>query len=140
MSDLIQWLKREAMSLIIVKEGVMVFASREEGMKPLVEAIHQVGLPTLANAIVLDKIVGKAAALLISYFQAKEVHCIVLSTTGRTVLNAHRIPYTAKRLTPEITNRGGTGLCPFEQAVRDIEDPQEGYARIKTTLQAFGIL
>ena len=109
-------------------------------MKPLVEAIQQVGLPTLANATVLDKIVGKAAALLISYVQAKEVHCLVLSMTGRTVLDAHRIPYTAERLTPEIRNRRGTGLCPFEQAVRDVENPQEGYTRVRATLRALGIL
>ncbi len=128
------------MSLLIMKENVTVFASREEGMKPLVEAIHQVGLPRLANTIVLDKIVGKAAALLISYFQAQEVHCLVLSTRAQTVLDMHRIPYTAEQLTPEILNRWGTGLCPFEQAVRDVEDPHEGYARVRTTLQAFGSL
>lgn len=127
------------MSLIIVRENVIVFASREEGMKPLMEAIHQVGLPTLTNSIVLDKIVGKAAALLISYFQAQEVHCIVLSIGGQTVLDTHQIPYTTEQLTPEIMNRMGTGLCPFEQAVRDVEDPQEGYLRVRATLQALGI-
>jgi hypothetical protein len=140
LNDPIQRLKREDWSLIIVKEDMTVFASREEGMKPLIEAIHQVGVPTLENAIVIDKIVGKAAALLISYIKAKEVHCIVLSTTGRAVLDTHQIKHYAERLTPEIMNRRGTGLCPFEQAVRDVDDPQEGYGRVRTTLKALGIL
>lgn len=140
LNDHIKRLRREELNLIIVEENRTLFTSSEEGMKPLIEAINRVGVSTLEDVIVIDKIVGKAAALLISYFKAKEVHCIVLSTKGRTVLDNHRIKHYEERLTPEIMNRRGTGLCPFEQAVRDVDDPREGYERVITTLKALGII
>jgi hypothetical protein len=33
-------------------------------------------------------------------------------------------------------NRAGTGLCPLEQAVSAIENPQIGFEKIKETLLA----
>ena len=140
MNDHIKRLRREELNLIIVKEDTTLFTSSEEGMKPLFEAINRVGVFTLEDAIVIDKIVGKAAALLISYFKAKEVHCIVLSTKGRTILDNHRITHYEEKLTPEIMNRRGTGLCPFERAVRDVDDPREGYERVSVTLKELGII
>jgi glycerol-3-phosphate O-acyltransferase len=140
LNDHIKRLRREKMNLIILKEDKTLFTSSEEGMKPLIEAINRVGISTLEDAIVVDKIVGKAAALLISYFRAKKVHCIVLSKKGRTVLENHSIKHYEERLTPEIMNRRGTALCPFEQAVMDVDDPQEGYERVSTTLKALGII
>ena len=140
LNDHLKRLRREKLNLIILKEDTTLFTSSEEGMKPLIEAINRVGISTLEDAIVIDKIVGKAAALLISYFKAKKVHCIVLSIKGRTVLDNHSIKHYEERLTPEIMNRRGTGLCPFEQAVRDVDDPLEGYERVNTTLKALGII
>lgn len=140
LNDHIKRLRQEELNLIIVKEDTTLFTSSEEGMKPLIEAINRVGVSTLEDSIVIDKIVGKAAALLISYFKAKEVHCIVLSKKGRTVLDNHGIKHYEERLTPEIMNRRGTGLCPFEQAVRDVYDPREGYERVSITLKALGII
>jgi hypothetical protein len=140
LNDHLKRLRREELNLIIVKEEITLFTSKGEGMKPLFEAIHRVGVSTLEDAIVIDKIVGKAAALLISYFKAKEVHCIVLSARGRTVLHDHGIKHYEERLTPEIMNRTGTGLCPFEQAVRDVDDPRKGYERVSATLKALGII
>lgn len=140
MNDHIKRLRREELNLIIVKEDITLFTSSEEGMKPLFEAINRVGVSTLKDAIVIDKIVGKAAALLISYFKAKEAHCIVLSTKGRTILDNHGIKHYEERLTPEIMNRRGTGLCPFERVVRDVDSPREGFERISITLKELGVI
>jgi hypothetical protein len=140
LNDHIKKLRREKLNLIILKEDMILYMSSEEGMKPLIEAINMVGISTLEDAIVIDKIVGKAAALLISYFKAKKVHCILLSIKGRTVLDNHNIKHYEEKMTPEIMNRRGTGLCPFEQAVRDVDDPLEGYERVSTTLKTLGII
>jgi hypothetical protein len=140
LNNQIKRLRQEELNLILVKEDTTLFTSSEEGMKPLIEAINQIGVSTLEGVIVIDKIVGKAAALLISYFKAKEVYCIILSKKGKTVLDTHRIRHYEERLTPEIMNRKGTDLCPFEQAVKDVNDPREGYERLSTTLEALGII
>lgn len=140
LNDYIKRLRQEKLNLIILNEDTTLFTSSEEGMKPLIEAINLLGISKLEDAIVVDKIVGKAAALLISYFKAKKIHCIVLSMKGRTILDNNGIKHSEERLTPEIMNRRGTDLCPFEQAVRDVDDPLKGYERVSTTLKALGII
>jgi hypothetical protein len=140
LSDYLQRLKLEGLSLIILKGGQPLFTSNEAGLRPLFDAINCLGLSLLEDAIVIDKLVGKAAALLISYFKAKEVHCIVLSMTAKDVLERHGIQHDWETLTPTIHNRMGTGLCPFEKAVMDVEDPRTGYERVGSTLKSLGIL
>jgi hypothetical protein len=140
LSDYLQRLKLEGLSLIILKGGTPLFTSDEEGLRPLFDAITSSGLSVLEDTVVVDKIVGKAAALLISYFRAKEAHCIVLSMTAKDVLDRHGIQHYWEELTPTILNRTGTGICPFEQAVMDVDDPREGYERVGSTLKSLGIL
>ena len=114
--------------------------SDEEGLRPLFDVINSSGLTLLEDTVVVDKLVGKAAALLISYFMAKEVHCIVLSMTAKEVLERRGIRHYWETLTPMILNRTGTGICPFEQAVMDVDDPRAGYERVGSTLKSLGIL
>ena len=128
-------LRKEDLNLIILKDDVTVFKSSREGMQPLLEAIHSLDPATLRDSIVVDKIVGKAAALLISYFKAKEVHCSVMSIRAREVLKRYEIKYYYERIISEIMNRLGTGICPFEEAVLDVDEPEKGYDRISTKLK-----
>ncbi|MFH0897440.1 MAG: DUF1893 domain-containing protein, partial [Candidatus Bathyarchaeota archaeon] len=109
MDKYIQRLKEEGLNLIIVKDGRTIFKSIKEGMQPLLEAIRSLDAPTLKDSIVTDKMVGKAAALLISYFKAKEVHCTLISVRATEVLKRHEIKYYSEKLLPEIANRLGTG-------------------------------
>ena len=140
MNDYLKQLRLEGLNLFILKGGKLLFTTREEGMRPLFDAINSSGLSVLEETVVVDKIVGKAAALLISYFKAKEVHCIVLSVKPKEVLEGQGIKHYWEKLTPEIVNRAGTGICPFEKAVMDVEDPRKGYERVYSTLKSLGIL
>ncbi len=135
MNNYLQRLRQEGLTLLILKDGKTIFSSSEEGMQPLLEAIHDVDPLILKDSIVIDKIVGKAAALLIIYFKGKEVHCTVISVRAREVLKRHEIPYRSEKVIPEIANKLGTGICPFEQVVMDVEDPEEGYERLFTKLK-----
>ena len=120
-------LRREGSNLIILKDGEAVFTSNKDGMQPLLQAIDCIGLPVLGDSIVVDKIVGKAAALLISYFKAREVHCIVLSVRAKEVLDKQGIKYYSETMIQEIRNKLGTDICPFEKSVLDVVEPEEGY-------------
>ncbi|MFH0748574.1 MAG: DUF1893 domain-containing protein [Candidatus Bathyarchaeota archaeon] len=130
MNDYTERLAREDLSLMILKDGKTLFASCEGGMQPLLQVISAVGLSHLENSIVVDKVVGKAAALLISYFKAKETYCIIISERARQVLDTQKIKYYYERVIPEIKNKLGTNICPFEKLVLTIEDPKEGYERL----------
>lgn len=128
-------LRRDDSNLIILKEGEIVFTSNKDGMQPLLEAINCLGLPILRDSIVVDKIVGKAAALLISYIKAREVHCIVLSVRAKEVLDKQDIKYYSETMIQEIRNKLGTDICPFEKAVIDVVEPEEGYKRLTAKMK-----
>ncbi len=134
LKDLINKLDKEELNLLILKDGEIIYSSREDGMAPLLEAIDQLGLEKLVDSTVVDKIVGKAAALLIAYFKAKEVYTKLLSRSAIKALKAHGINYEAERVIDHIRDKENKDICPFERMVLKIEDPQEGYKKIKTNL------
>lgn len=132
-------MRHERLNLIILKNDKRLYQSTREGMLPLYQAITELSIAQLKNTIIVDKIVGKAAALLISYIQARVVYCSLLSIRGKTVLENQGITFFYQELTPEIINRYGTDICPFEKAVLDIEDPQNGFFQIQAKLQQLGL-
>lgn len=127
-------LNREGLNLLIIKDDKRLYASKKDGMAPLLEAINLLGLQTLAGTTVIDKIVGKAAALLISYFKAKDVYTKLLSRSAIEVLEKHGIRYTSEKVVENIRKRDDTDICPFEKMVLEIEDPKEGYEKLNREL------
>ena len=104
MKELMTRLEDEGLNLVILKEGEVLYSSREEGLVSLIDAIDNVGLMMLVNSTVVDKVVGKASALLISYFKAKEIYAQLLSKRAIAVLERYRIPYFSEKIVSEILN------------------------------------
>lgn len=109
--------------------------SHQTGIRPLVAWLAE-DPDGLRGAAAADKIIGKAAALLLVYGGVSCIHAGVLSEGGQAVLLAHGIPYTYDQLTPWIRNRQGTGMCPMEQRVQAIDDPAQAFVVLS---QAIGI-
>ena len=130
MTNLISRLDSENVSLIIIKDGKVLFSNEEGGMKPLIKAVRMFSSNELIDTVVIDRIVGKASALIIAFFGAKEVHGKVMSLRGRELLKKQRIKINYEKLVPEILNRSETDICPFEKAVFKIEEPEVGYKTI----------
>lgn len=78
-----------------------------------------------------DLIVGKAAAMLFVKAGIAEVYGETMSEAGAEYLKSHGIPYSFGTFTDRIVNRKGDGICPMEQTVADISDPEEGYQALK---------
>jgi len=134
LESLITLLDQQGLSLLILKGGRTIHSSREGGMLPLLEAIDQLGLGTLAGSTVVDRIVGKAAALLISYFKAKEIYTKLLSRRAIEILEKQGIAYAAERVVNTIRNKDDTDICPFKKMVLTIDNLEEGYKKIKNEL------
>ena len=109
--------------------------SHQTGIRPLVEWLAE-DPDSLRGAAAADKIIGKAAALLLVYGGVACVHAGVLSEGGQAVLLAHGVSFTYDQLTPWIRNRQGTGMCPMEQRVQAIDDPAQAFWVLS---QAIGI-
>ena len=84
----------------------------------------------------VDKIVGRAAALLMLYTQAREIHALVLSSPARNVLEG-KVEYVYNKLVDQIKTKDGRIYCPFERMVQNIDDPNEAYYSIKRKMASF---
>jgi hypothetical protein len=133
--DLLERLDASGLNLMILKDGVIAFSSAGKGISPLLEAVETLGLGQLAGSMVVDRVVGKAAALIMGYFKAACVYTEVLSRRGAASLDACGISCCTEEIIEEVLNKDGTDICPFEKAVLNIENPAEGYHILKKTMK-----
>lgn len=121
-------LKRDGCTCVLCK-GDTVHTSHQKGISPMVDLLDSG--TDLRGFAAADKIVGKAAAMLFVLAGISVLHAEVLSRTAAAVLEKYNIPYTYGILTDAIINRKGSGLCPMEEAVADIEDPAAAFLAVK---------
>ncbi|HOA33149.1 MAG: DUF1893 domain-containing protein [Clostridiales bacterium] len=108
---------------IVVANGEKVIASAETSLKPLIEIV-KTSPEILRGAAVADKIVGKAAALLLVHSGVREVYAEILSDFAVPVLERAGIQYHYNKKVPFIKNRAGDDTCPMEKKVLYIDDPE----------------
>jgi hypothetical protein len=81
--------------------------------------------------VLVDKIVGRAAAAIAISGGAVEVHALLMSEGAKAFLEKHSLKVTAKKMTPQIINRKKTGMCPFEAKVKDADKIDEMISLIR---------
>ncbi|MCL2884421.1 MAG: DUF1893 domain-containing protein [Oscillospiraceae bacterium] len=109
-----------------LRRGEQILISEETGLRPLLGWLSDPAQP-LRGAFVYDRVIGKAAALLLAYGGAVGAQTPIISAPAAAVLRAHGIPYEAEYEVPFIQNRTGDGMCPMEQKVWDIDSPGAAY-------------
>ena len=62
------------------------------------------------------------------------VYAEITSAAAADFLNANGVDCACKTKTEKLLNRQGTGLCPFEQAVLELEAPADCLPVIRATL------
>ena len=110
---------------LVIQRGQSVYTSKERGVKPLVDLI-QSG-EDFGGAFAADRVVGKGAAFLYVCLKVKAVYAGVISKSALKVFEDNGIFAAYGQLADNIINRKGDGICPFEAAVMDIEDPSIAY-------------
>src|SRR5215471_8589877 len=116
----------QAPTLIVFCNGTLIFTSYGTWLHPLFEleaylADHPI---EPAQLTLQDKIIGKAAALLIHRLGFHTVKAGVLSRLGEAVLQRHGIVYTYEQLMERIH-------CQTEELLATVEDPEEAYQLVK---------
>ena len=117
---------------VLCKDGE-TYTSTERGVKPLI-AFAESG-QDFKDFSAADKIVGKAAALLYVLLGVHTVFAQVTSEDGSYTLARHGITPLCDTSVKEIRNRADTGMCPMEEAVKEITDPKEGLYALKKRLE-----
>jgi len=116
----------QAPTLTVLHEGTPIFTSHGNWLHPLLELEAYLAEHSFqpANLILQDKIIGKAAALLILRMGFHTVKAGVLSRLGEAVLQRHGITYTYEQLVDRIH-------CQTEELLATVEDPEEAYRLVK---------
>lgn len=119
----------EAASVAAV-DGVIVAREQGRGVQPLLKLLDA---GKLRRALVVDKVIGRAAAAICLAGRVRKVHALVMGEDAAALLHAHGVLATADRTVPRILNRDQSASCPLEARVEKLEDP----AQMVEALRAF---
>ena len=113
-------------TLTVFCNGTPIFTSYGKWLHPLFEleaylAEHPIQPEDL---ILQDKIIGKAAALLIYRLGFRTVKAGILSRLGEAVLQRYGIAYTYEQLVDRIH-------CQTEDLLAEVEDPEAAYQLVR---------
>lgn len=109
-----------------------ILTSRKHGIAPLLERLDE--KEDLRGMCAADRIIGKAAALLLIYCGVSEVYGEIMSTEAQMLLEQNGIAAHYGTLVPTILNRDRTAHCPMEQAVGALTEPAAALAAIRKAL------
>ena len=116
---------------VIVGNDVCITEDRR-GVSPLLD-FYEKGMQ-FTSCCAADKVIGKAAAMLYVLLDISEVYTFVISRKAEEVFRKHSVSYHADCTVDNIINRNKTGFCPMEEAVTDIEKPEEAIGAIRIKL------
>ncbi len=124
-------LKDRDLTLVIVKDGQVIFETESQGVGGFLQAIEKLGKRLVASSVA-DKIVGAAAAMLCVYSEVSSVFAATISEEGIKVLENNQIIYQFENEVPNILNHDKTDVCPFEKLVIGSREPKEAYTKLKS--------
>ena len=113
-------------TLTVLHESTPIFTSHGKWLYPLLELEAYLADHAFEpdHLILQDKIIGKAAALLIFRLGFQKVKAGILSRLGEAVLLRHGMSYTSEQLVERIH-------CQTEELLATVEDPEEAYRLVK---------
>lgn len=132
-ASLVREIREDKIAVAVIREGRTVATETGRGILPLL-TLYRAG--KLKDAVVVDKIVGRAAALLLLAGGARAAHAVVASEGAIALLLRRGFAFTYEERTPHIVNRTGDGICPMEQACATVKNPKKAPEILESTLAA----
>ena len=123
-ADLLKEMKAkidEGAAVVVARGGVIIAIEEGRGLDPLLR-LFDAG--KLSGAIVMDKVVGRAAAAICAEGGAAKVHTMLAGKGAAELLEKCGIPFSAEKTVEMILNHEQTDSCPMEKAVSRLEDPK----------------
>lgn len=133
--EFIEKIKTKEATLIIIQDEILVHQSNQRGIRCILE-MYLSQKEILNQSIVVDKIIGKAAAMVMIAGGVSYVYGETMSILAKEILEEHHIKFQYAKLVDLIENRTHTGLCPIESAVININNVEEGIDAIQNKLNS----
>jgi polyferredoxin len=118
--------------LVVAKNGVISARENGRGVQPLFKLFDTNGL---RDAVVVDKVIGRAAAAVCVAGGAKRVHGCLMSEEAKVFLEKNGVRVSADTLVPKILNRDRSASCPLEATVLSLDDPAKMVEALKCVLK-----
>jgi len=119
----------ETKSTFVLMKGEEVHHSELRGVAPILDFLREKP-DLLEDAVVADKVIGRAAALLLIHGKIAALHAFCISDHALDVLTSSGIVLEYDEVVPYIVNRDGTDMCPMEKSVIGIDDPSEAVVAV----------
>lgn len=131
-SSAIRQIDEEKAVCLVIQNGKLVASETGRGVAPIIK-LYESGI--LENSYVVDKVVGKAAAMVMTKGGIKACHAVTVSKPALSWFEAHGVTVEYDNCVDYIINRTGDGMCPMEQSVLEIEDDKEVITVLKNKMK-----
>lgn len=129
-----QAIRNEGTSVVLIRNGEIIRQADGRGVAPLLQ-IYEENPALYRDALVVDRLIGKAAAMILVKGGVQAAYAETLSKAGEEYLQKNGVTVKGERTIELISNQDNTGICPLERSVLHTEDPEEGYAILTETLK-----
>jgi hypothetical protein len=134
--ELLQTTIRSGDATLCAADGEeLVYRLTGRGISALLTAVEEERVVSHGPLDWGDKLVGRAAALLFTLVHPRSVFALTMSTGAQDVLRTAGIPFTCDAVILDVLNRTGTGPCPMEAAVSEINEPLVALESLKQVSQ-----
>ncbi len=116
------------LACIVVKPDGTEIEVAGAGIAPTISLLER---GEFDGAIVLDKIIGRAAAMLMTLGHVCYVHGVVMSQSAVDWLTQKGVPFSYDTVVQYIINRTGSGICPMEETVKGVTEEKKAFEALK---------
>lgn len=120
--------------LIVLQGEHIVFTSATPGIRAALQ-LHDEYPERLKGAVIADRIIGRAAAMIFADGGATAIFGSVMSKAAQQELMQKGVKTQAGMLVDAIINRRGDGICPMERAILGVAEPEAGLSRLRQTVR-----
>lgn len=122
-------LKEDEASLVAKVKGE-IYESHLHGIGPILNPMKE-NQHFFEDAIVVDRVIGKATAMLLVLSKVQYVYAYVMSEKAKEILDMYHVEYGYEETVPYIINRTHDGMCPMEKTVYEMTDLDEAFEALK---------
>ncbi len=108
---------KKGWSFALIRGGKILYRSKSQGLRSLIFCVKNYRRQ-MRGAVVYDKVVGRAAALLLVYGGVKKVLMPIISRGALLILQRGGAETEYKKIVRHILNQRGSDLCPMEKMSR----------------------
>lgn len=120
---------------VLMRDGKVIARECGRGVSPLLVLFDR-SQEQMRGAVIVDKVIGRAAASIAICARAAWVHGEVMSDDAAEFLQQNGVKATCTLQVPKILNRNRDGLCPLEASVQGISDPVKALTALRAKVAA----